>query len=86
MKNVPFPKSWISSELFEEWVKEIGQDFGAQKSKITLIIDNFPVHPEVPTLDWVEVIFLPPNTTSITKPTDQGVMRFLKAKYRSLAV
>ena len=57
MKNVPFhyreqPKSWISSELFEEWVKEIAQNFGAQKSKIALIIDNFPVHPEVPTLEW----------------------------------
>ena len=27
--------------------------------------------------------FLPPNTTSITQPMDQGVIRSLKAKYRS---
>ena len=71
MKNVPCryrvqPKSWISSELFEEWVKEVDQKFGAQKRKIALIIDNCPAHPDVPVLDWVELIFLPPNTTSIT--------------------
>ena len=79
------PKCWISSELFKEWVKEIDRNFGAQKTKITLIIDNCPAHPNVPALDWLELIFLPPNTTSITQLTDQGVIRSLKAKYRSLA-
>ena len=91
VKNVPCcyraqPKSWTSSELFEEWVKEIHRNFGAQKRKIVLIIDNCPAHPDVLALDWVELIFLPPNTTSITQPMDQGVIRSLKAKYRSLAV
>ena len=38
VKNVPRhyrtqPKSWISSELFEEWVKKIDWNFGAQKKK-----------------------------------------------------
>ena len=52
VKNVPCcyrtqPKSWISSELFEERVKEIDRNFGDQKRKITLIIDNFPSHPDV---------------------------------------
>ena len=34
----------------------------------------------------VELIFLSPNTTSTTQPMDQGVIRSVKAKYRSLAV
>ena len=79
-------KSWISSELFEEWVKELDRNFGSKKRKTALIIDNCPVHPDVPVLEWVELIFLPPNTTSVTQPMDQGVIRGLKAKYRSLAV
>ena len=42
VKNTPYhyqaqPKSWISSELFEEWVKEIDRNFGAQKRKIVFI-------------------------------------------------
>ena len=40
-------KSWVSSELFEKWVKEIDVNFGAQKRKIDLIIDNYPAHPDV---------------------------------------
>ena len=91
MKNFPChyraqPKSWISSELFEEWVKEIDRNFGTQKRKIGLIIDNCPAHPDVPTLDWVEMIFIFRNTNSITQPIDQEAIRFRKAKYRSLAV
>ena len=75
MKNVPCqyraqPKNWISSELFEEWVKEIDGNFGDQKRKITLIIDNCPTHTDVPAFDWVELIFLPLNTMRITQPMD----------------
>ena len=82
----PKQKSWMSSELFEEWVKELQRNFGSEKRKIALIIDNCPAHPDVPVLEWVELIVLPPNTTSVTQTMDQGVIRGLKAKYRSLAV
>ena len=76
----------MSSELFEEWVKELDRNFGSKKRKIAIIIDNCPAPPDVPALEWVELIFLPPNTTSVTQPMDQGVIRGLRAKYRSLAV
>ena len=72
--------------MFEERVKVVDRNFGAQKRKITVIIDNSPAHPDVPALDWVELIFLLPNTTSITQPMNQGIIRSLKAKYRSLTV
>ena len=32
------------------------------------------------------MVFLPPNATSHTQPMNQGIIRALKAKYRSLAV
>ena len=72
--------------MFEERVKVVDRNFGPQKRKITVIIDNSPAHPDVPALDWVELIFLPPNTTSITQLMNQGIIRSLKAKYRSLTV
>ena len=72
--------------MFEERVKVVDRNFGPQKRKITVIIDNSPAHPDVPALDWVELIFLLPNTTSITQPMNQGIIRSLKAKYRSLTV
>ncbi|XP_065667761.1 tigger transposable element-derived protein 4-like [Hydra vulgaris] len=91
VKNIPCcywaqPKSWMLAELFEKWFKEIDLKFSFQKRKIALKVDNCSAHPNVQKLNWVELIFLPPNTTSITQPMDQGVIRSLKAKYRSLAV
>ena len=53
---------------------------------LTLIIDNRTAHPHVENLEWVELIFLPPNTTSHTQPMDQGIIQALKVKYGSLAV
>ena len=58
---------------------------GRQRSCLKLI-DNCTAHPHVEQLASIELIFLPPNTTSHTQPMDQGVIRALKAKYRSLAV
>ena len=91
VRNLPWRyraqrKSWMTAELFEEWVRELDRKFSAAKRKIALIIDNCTAHPHVEQLPSIELIFLPPNTTSRTQPMDQGVIRALKAKYRSLAV
>ena len=87
VKNLPCryrsqKKSWMDGDLFIEWVKEIDRKFAAQDRKVALIIDNCPAHPTVEGLNAIELIFLPPNTTSKTQPMDQGVIRSLKAYYR----
>ena len=74
-------KSWMDRSLFE-WVREINAMFLEQGRKIVLIIDNCPAHPDVDGLSNVKLIFLPPNTTSVSQPMDQGVIRCLKAIYR----
>ena len=75
------PKSWMSSFLFDEWVKELDRKFEKENRKIVLIVDNCPAHPIVEELKAIELVFLPPNTTSKTQLMDQGVIRSLKAKY-----
>ena len=75
-------KSWMDSALFEEWVRELDVKFHKQSRKIALIIDNCPAHPTIADLSNVKLIFLPPNTTSVSQPMDQGVIRCLKAFYR----
>ena len=76
----------MSSELFEEWVRELDRKSGSDKRKIALIIDSCEAQSYVKHLEWVELIFLPSNTISVTEPMDQGIMHSLKAKYRSLVV
>ena len=56
--------------------------FQKENRKIALIIDNCPAHPTIADLSNVKLIFLPPNTTSVSQPMDQGVIKCLKAFYR----
>ena len=60
-------KSWMDGDLFTKWVKEIDRKFAAQDRKIILIVDKCPAHPIVNDLKAIELIFLPPNTTSKTQ-------------------
>ena len=75
-------KSWMDSFLFDEWVMELDKKFERESRKVALIVDNCPAHPKIEGLKALELVFLPPNTTSKTQPMDQGVIRSLKAKYR----
>ena len=76
-------KSWMDSDLIENWVREQDNKFEDQNRKMLLIVDNCPGNPEIGGLKAIELCFLPPNITSITHPMDQGVIRSLKAKYHS---
>lgn len=57
---------------------------GTKKSikKVLLLVDNCPAHPNVANLS-IKLVFLPPNTTSVLQPMDQGVIRSLKSKFRT---
>ena len=72
----------MASTLFEEWVRELDVKFQKENRKIALIIDNCPAHPTIADLSNVKLIFLPPNTISVSQPMDQGVIKCLKAFYR----
>ena len=75
-------KSCMDSFLFEEWVKELDKRFAREDRKVALIIDHCPAHTRIEGLNAVELIFLPPNTTSKTQPMDQRVIRSVKVIYR----
>ena len=76
----------MDSQIFEEWVRKLDRTFRMEGRKIALLIDNCPAHPSVSDLTNVQLVFLPPNTTSVLQPIDQGVIRSLKAHYRGRVV
>ena len=67
----PQRKSWMDSEIFSDYVRKLDTKFDA----------DYPAHPNVDNLKAIQLVFLPPNTTSKTQPMDQGVIRALKAFY-----
>ena len=79
-------KSWMDGILFEEWARELDRKFLSEGRNVALVIDNCPAHPHIEYLKAIKLFFLSPNTTSITQQMDQGVIRSLKAKYRTNVV
>jgi len=71
-------KAWVTSATFTEWfnncffpkvalyLKQKILDF-----KVLLIVDNAPLHPNLEHPN-VQIVFLPPNTTSLIQPLDQS--------------
>ena len=71
IKNLPCKyksqkKSRMDSQMFEEWVRKLDRTSRIEGRKIALLIDNCPAHPSVSNLTNVQLVFLPPNTTSRT--------------------
>ena len=79
-------KSWVDGVFFEEWVREINTELKTKVRKIALKIDNCPAHPEIENISLAKLIFLPPYTTLVIQPMDQGIIRSLKVHYRKRVV
>ncbi len=87
-------KAWMDSAIFKSWffehfvpsVASYLRDNGLSR-KAVLIMDNAPSHPQSDCLQSPDgaftCLFLPPNTTSILQPMDQGVLENLKRRYKS---
>ena len=78
-------KSWMDSVLLEEWMRDVNKKFQAEGRKVALIIDNCPAHPVIENLSR-KISFLSPNTTTVSQPMDQEVIRCLKAHVRKRLV
>ena len=70
----------MSSKLFEERIHKLDRKFERPNRKALLIVDDCPAYWNVSGFKTIDLCFLPANTTSITQPIDQDVIRYLKAK------
>ena len=78
-------RSWMTSELFGEFLKDFNKKMKIENRFVALIIDQCPSHKQIP-LSNVKIIFLPPNSTSRLQPMDLGIIHTIKARYRQKLV
>lgn len=80
----------MTSTIFLEWFNEKFSNEVESYCRennipfnILLIIDNAPSHPYsiVNSHPNIKVVFLPPNTTALIQPMDQGVISTFKSYY-----
>ena len=84
--------AWVDQKVFADWyenhfkpaVRKQQLESGGS-GKIFLLLDNFGRHQVEPSkckTDKFEIMFLPPNTTSILQPMDQGIIAKMKRSFR----
>lgn len=87
-------KAWVTRNIFKEWLHEVFapsvkaylQENGLPV-RCLLLMDNAPAHPPslVDNMDedmaFIQVKFLPPNTTPLIQPMDQQVIANFKRLY-----
>jgi len=76
-------KAWITKEIFSLYLKDLNTKFQDENRNILLFLDNFSGH-KVNDLSNIKLHFLPPNTTSLIQPLDQGVINTFKINYRKI--
>ena len=76
-------KSWMNSEIFEEWVRELDGKFEKEQHKAALIVDNCPVHPEIGELKMFKSFFFSFSYLLIRLLYNPWIIRSLKAKCRT---
>lgn len=77
-------KSWMTSEIYENWLLKLDKKFAAQKRQTLFFVDNCPAHPKSvqSKLKNIKLVYFPPNMTSSLQPMDQGIIQNLKHHYR----
>ena len=80
-------KAWMTSLLFQDYLKDFDKDMRKKGRKVILLLDNAASHsPGDVKLTNVHLEFLPPNTTAHIQPMDAGIIRCFKAHYRRALV
>ena len=86
-------KNWMGTTIFLKWfhdifvpkVRKFCMDNDIQY-KVLLLLDNAPAHPSSTILQSndgkVIIKILPPNTTSLIQPMDQGILECMKRRYK----
>jgi hypothetical protein len=89
--------AWFTMDIFRDWffnhfipdVQHYKTDvlkIPSHEIKVVLLLDNAPAHPNAERLGSrdgrIKCFFLPPNTTSLIQPMDQGVIVACKRLYK----
>ena len=69
----------MTNGIWSDWLRKWDRSLCFQQVKIALLDDNCPAHGDMEELKCIEVVQLPPNTTSLIQSSDIGIIRTLKA-------
>ncbi|GBO36241.1 hypothetical protein AVEN_154554-1 [Araneus ventricosus] len=63
-------KAWMTTDIMSDWLVELDHKIRKQKRKSILFMHNATSHPDDLNLKNINLVFLPPNTTSMLQTLD----------------
>ena len=66
--------SWMSVDIFNEWLEIVNKHRREENRVILIIVDNTPVHKLLRKFTHVFVLYLPPRTSTLIQPLDMGMI------------
>ena len=75
-------KAWMTTVLYQDWLRRWDDELERTGRKILLLQDNFSGHVPPASLRNIRVENFEPNLTAHIQPMDQGIIRAFKAHYR----
>jgi len=76
-------RAWMTADIFNKWLLDWDMELEKLNLKVLLIIDNCSSHRIDINLKCIEILFLPPNLTSMLQPLDQGIIKCFKNFFTS---
>lgn len=74
--------AWMTKKIFKVFLRRFDNVMQLNNKKVLLVLDNFAGHNTDYEPTNVELLFLPPNTTSKLQPLDGGIIRTFKAHFK----
>lgn len=74
-------RAWMTAEIFNEWLSDFEEKLRIKRKRILLLMDNCPAHTIKIKLTFIEILFLPKNSTGILQPMDLGIIRNFKLHF-----
>jgi hypothetical protein len=78
--------AWMTGDIWKEWLKKLDRQMRSKKRQIVMLCDNCAAHSSDVKLTNIKLVFMPPNTTSLIQPMDQGIIANFKQHYRCLVL
>jgi len=73
--------AWLTRDIFRRYLTMVNNKCIMENRKILMLLDNFSGH-VIDSFSNVELAFLPPNTSCLIQPLDQGIIQNFKVKYK----
>jgi hypothetical protein len=82
---------YMTGDIFAEWLQRFQQSIVSKNPsrRILLLVDNASCHKKdiadkAHLFPNIRVLYLPPNSTSVTQPLDAGIIAVFKLRYRQV--